>query len=189
MDPSQPDGELIRSVRAGDADALGRWYRLEHPRVWKLCLGLLADGHRADDVAQDAMLHLLDRLGSFDARQGWGPWRTAIVLNLCRDQVRRSEARERATMRSGDAGEAGPRALPDPRDAAERSEVREVVVAALAELTPREREAFVLRELEGLSSAETATALGIAEASVRTLLTLARRRLRAVLAPRLGYVE
>jgi RNA polymerase sigma-70 factor (ECF subfamily) len=189
--PPGPDAGLIEAVVAGRAEAIDRWYRMEHPRVWKLCLGFLADADRADDVAQDAMLHLLDKLDRWDDSSRWEPWRTSVVLNFCRDQVRRGGARRRAEERAGELEAAEPerRALPDPADEAARGELRGVIVDALSELSDREREAFVLRELEGLTAAETAGALGIGEGSVRTLLVLARRRLRTLLAPRLGYVE
>ncbi len=184
--PEPPPG-LIAAVRAGEAEALDRWYRGEHPRVWKLCLGFLADRAEADDVAQEAMLHLFDRLDDWDPGRPWSAWRNTVVLNLCRDRVRRRAARRRAEDRAAEAG--FPDRLPDPARAAEGGEVAEVLRAALAELTPREREAFVLRELEGLATGEVAAQLGVGESTVRSLLTLARRRLRGLLAPRLGIAE
>ena len=77
-----------------------------------------------------------------------------------------------------------PARLPDPLSAAQQSEVRDILMAALTELTPREREVFVLRDLEGNTTAESAVALGVGESTVRSLLTLARRRLRALLGER-----
>lgn len=188
---SQPDPSpaLIAAVLAGEAEAIDSWFRAEHPRVWKLCLGFLAERTEADDVAQDAMLHLLDRLGSFDPSGGrpgsqYGAWRNAVVLNQCRDRVRRSSARRRAEDRAG--AERLPVSLPDPAGEVAGAEFQEVLTAALAELSPREREAFVLCELEAHKTSEAARTLGIGESSVRSLLTLARRRLRGLLAPRLG---
>jgi RNA polymerase sigma-70 factor (ECF subfamily) len=175
---------LVLAVRAGDATALDRWYREEHPRVWRLCLGLLANAAEAEDAAQDAMLHLLDRLGRWDARRSWAAWRNAVVVNLCRDRMRRLGALRRAEERAAETRL--PTSLPSPVSAAERAEVREAVVAALDALSPREREAFVLCDLEGFAPAEAAGALEIAESSVRSLLSLARRRLRNLLAPRLS---
>lgn len=178
---------LIAAVRAGEAQAIDRWYRAEHPRVWKLCLGFLADAAEADDVAQDAMLHLFDRLDGWDPARPWVGWRNTVVLNLCRDRTRRRTARRRAEESVAEF--AAPTPLPDPHAEAARGEVGDVVRAALVELTPREREAFVLCELEGLPTAEVAAQLGVGESSVRSLLTLARRRLRGLLAPRLGMTE
>jgi DNA-directed RNA polymerase specialized sigma24 family protein len=59
----------IPAIRAGDAEALARWYRAEHPAVWRLCLGFLAERAEADDAAQDAMLKLLDTLDRYDPRR------------------------------------------------------------------------------------------------------------------------
>ena len=174
----------IRAIRAGDADALARWYRAEHPAVWRLCLGFLADRTEADDAAQDAMLQLLDTLDRYDPRRPWPLWRNSIVLNQCRDRRRRRAARQRAeTAVVQETSSAPP---DDPADAAARAEVGDLVTQSLAHLSPREREAFVLHDLEGDSTAEVAAALAIAESTVRVLLATARRRLRELLAPRLA---
>lgn len=181
-EPADADGErrLVDAVLAGDAPAIDRWYRREHPSVWRLCLGFLADGAEAEDVAQDAMLKLHDRLDRWDRARPYAAWRNALVLNLCRDRLRRRAARERVEMEAP-----LPRELPDPARAAERGEVREMLQRALASLSPREREAFVLRELEGHATSEVALVLEVGESTVRSLLTLARRRLRELLGERL----
>ncbi len=181
-DPTAVD-ELIASVRNGDAEAIDAWYRLEHPHVHRLCLGMLADATEADDLAQDAMLHLLDKLDDWDARRTYRPWRTTVVVNLCRDRWRRLGSRARAEERA--SLEPLP-SVPDPSHAAEAAEVRAALTKALRSLTPREREVFVLRDLEGNSTREAAHLLEIGESSVRSLLTLARRRLREVLGPALA---
>jgi len=129
------------------------------------------------------MLHLLDHLSQRDPRRPYRAWRTTLVLNLCRDRGRRSATRAR--HEEGAARRRPEQALPDPADAASQAEVRRLLVDTLASLPEREREAFVLRDLEGYSTAEVATALGIVPSSVRSLLTLARRRLRQRLGPAL----
>ncbi|MFT5080739.1 MAG: RNA polymerase sigma factor (sigma-70 family) [Planctomycetota bacterium] len=180
--PSEPNWiALIPRVIAGDGDSLDTWYRAEWPVVYRLCLGLLADHSAAEDAAQDSMLRLTDRLATWDAARSYGPWRTSVVLNLCRDCLRRRTTRSEAA-----AFEAGnTRPLPDPSVHAERAEVQAALEEALLELTDREREAFVLRDLEGMSTEHVADAMAIAASSVRSLLTLARRRLRNLLAHRL----
>lgn len=181
-----PD-DLVPAAIAGDAEAAARLYRLEHGVVWRLCLGLLADREEADDAAQDAMLHLLDHLDRWDRRRPWAAWRNTLVLNHCRDRIRRTAARRRAETEA--AARALPQVLPHPQSVAERSEINEIVAASLKRLTPREREVFVLHDLEGSATSEVAAALAVAESTVRVLLATARRRLRELLAPKLAGVS
>ncbi len=183
MTSSAPDDrDRLAAVVRGDGDALDAWYRHEHPVVHRLCTGFLANTAEADDATQDALLALLDSLPRWDSARDWPRWRNTIVLNHCRDRLRRRQARSRAE----DAGarHAPPAALPAPDDLAAAREVREVLMSVLVELSPREREVFVLRDLQGEAGADVAAAMGIGESSVRSLLTLARRRLRRLLEER-----
>lgn len=175
---------LASAVLARDPDAVGPWFEAEHPQVWKLCFGMLADDAEADEAAQDAMLHLHDHLDSWSPDKAYAPWRNAVVTNLCRDRLRRVRARRRNETRA--AEQRGlPDRLPAPEDRARRTELRELLRQALSILSPREREVFVLRDLEQRSTLEVAATLSIGESSVRSLSSLARGRLRRLLAARL----
>jgi RNA polymerase sigma-70 factor, ECF subfamily len=180
--PSSP--ALLEAVRRGDPRALERWYRTEHPRVWRTCLGLVADPAEADDLAQDAMLKLADRLDRRDPAVPYAAWRTKVVVNLCRDRRRRIDARRRAE--EAGASERPELPLPDPSEIASQAELKEILRDVLQRLPEREREAFVLRELERFTTAEVALAMEVGESTVRSLTTLARRRLRELLEPRLA---
>lgn len=187
MQPTPPDPwpSLIARIQSGQPEATDVWYRREWPNVYRLCLGFLADHSAAEDAAQDAMLRLADRLsaGVHDLRD-YEKWRTTVVLNLCRDALRRRARRDRAE--SEPPPHLAGRTLPNPHDLADQAEVRATLQGALKQLSEREREAFVLRDLQGLSTDEAANAMQIAASSVRSLLTLARRRLRTVLSPDLA---
>lgn len=178
-----PGPELLRAVLAGAPEAIDAWFRAEHPPVYRLCFGFLAHASEADDAAQESMLHLLDRLPEWDAHRPYRAWRTALVLNRCRDRLRRADARR--TAEEGAALQREERVLPGPGAELERAEVEECLALGLRALTPREREAFVLRDLEGLETSEVARTLAINASSVRSLTTLARRRLRELLGTRL----
>ena len=184
----------LEEVRRGEPQAVDAWFRSEHPEVYRLCFGFLADNAEAEDVAQDAMLHLLDRLEGWDSNRPYRSWRDTVVLNLCRDRARRNEARGRAHVAAAALTAESKRtgALPsagDPHGELERREVREVLMESLAALSPREREVFVLRDLEERSTSDAATCLGVTDSTVRSLLTLARRRLRGILDERLPGIE
>ena len=192
--PATSAEALVPAVLAGDPAALDAWYRAEHPRVWRLCTGLLASREGAEDAVQDALMQLSDRLDRWDPARPYAAWSGRVVVNLCRDRLRRLESRRRAETAAGRAALEQATALPragalDPLDAAAREDTARLFERALASLAPREREAFVLTDLEGGATRDTAEAMGIANGTVRTLLALARRRLRERLAPHLGLSD
>jgi RNA polymerase sigma-70 factor (ECF subfamily) len=186
MDDDSSQLELIRAVLSGNSAAWGEFYRSEHPKVYRLCYGFLVDAAEAEDVAQDAMLQIVDRLETFDQNRKFDTWRNTVAANLCRDRLRRKASRQRAE--EGAAVVAAlrrPTGGPDPAEQVSQSEIMELLQSSLASLTPREREVFVLRDLEGATSSEAAHVLEVSEGTVRSLLCLARRRLRSILGPRL----
>ena len=121
----------------------------------------------------------------WDPARPYAPWRTRVVLNLAREAQRSRDRRTHHEEAAGARWHA--RALPDPGEVAAARDVRRVLEDSLASLPDREREVFVLVDLEGSTPSEAAELLGIAGSTVRAALSLARRRLRARLAPRLGH--
>jgi len=177
MAPAANDEATVLAAAAGDPEAMDAFCRRQHPLVYRLCLGFLACCAEAEDAAQDGMLRLLDQLGHWDRTRSFATWRNAVVLNLCRDRLRRARRRRAAETRrpeTAPAVEAADAAL-------QRAETRLVLERALRVLPPREREALVLRELEGSDTADVALVMGVSPGTVRSLVTLARRRLRQLL--------
>ena len=186
MPTDRSQTELIRAVLGGNSAAWGEFYRNEYPRVYRLCYGFLVDTAEAEDVAQDAMLQIVDRLSTFDQSRRFDTWRNTVAANLCRDRLRRKASRKRAEEAAAEVEALRPPPREnDPSNAVTRSEILELLKSSLASLTPREREVFVLRDLEGASSSEAAHVLEVSEGTIRSLLCLARRRLRTLLGPRL----
>lgn len=185
------DDDLLAMYAAGDRAAARVLAGRLLPRVLAYAARLLGgDRAEAEDVAQEAMLRLW-RMAS-----GWRPgeakvstWLYRVVTNLCTDR-RRGAARRAQPM--GDD-------LPDAADGAPGAEARMVqearaaaLDAALAALPDRQREAVVLRHIEGLSNPEIAGIMGIGVEAVESLTARGKRALAAALAPRrdaLGYAE
>ena len=172
---------LARLAVGGGDDAVDAWFRADHPTVWKLAFGFLGHAAEADDLAQEAMVKLLDHLKEWDMRRSYRAWRSTVVANLCRDRLRRLETRSRAEARRAPRSAA----LPGPEAALDQGEIRDLLAQALDILSPRERQVFVLRDLEDHSHAEIAEVLEISESSVRSQLTVARQRLRDHLSRRI----
>ncbi len=178
---------LARGLRLGQ-DVLGMWYEAAYPGVLRLCRGFLgpAAAGTAEDVAQDAMLRLVDQIDRWDPARPYGGWERTVVLNVARNHLRAASRRsdhENAAATLDSMGSAG---LPDPADAASAKEVGALVQRCLGLLSPREREAFVLVDLEGLAPKAAAEVMGVAASNVRAVLSLARRRLKEALAPHLA---
>ncbi len=185
--PRTDNNDVVLRARLGDAQAMDSWLRRDHPSVFRICLGFLGDYAAAEDLAQEAMVKLMDRLDSWNASKSFRAWRNTVVANLCRDRLR---IRKHATFEPlNSTREQRTPAHSGPNRDAESNELKVILIDALGNLSPREREVFVLRDLEGIPTAEVAITLAVTESSVRSILTLARRRLRDLLSRRLDLDE
>ncbi len=173
---------MVLRARQGNPEATDIWLRRDYPEVFRLCLGLLGNYATAEDMAQEAMIRVMDRWQDWNSKRSFRAWRNALVTNLCRDRLRHM-ARRRT---EGLAEDACLESAGDPTAPLRSRDIRTALMAALLTLPEREREVFVLRDLEGLGTSEVAATLGIAASTVRSFLTLARRRLKGLLARRLN---
>ncbi|MFT7617317.1 MAG: RNA polymerase sigma-70 factor (ECF subfamily) [Planctomycetota bacterium] len=179
----EEDDALVMRARLGNVDAIDQWLRRDFPLVFRVCLGFLGNYADAEDLAQESMIKLLDRLEKWSPEKSFRSWRNSVVANLCRDRLRQ---RKRTAFEMIDPDNLKPKiGITQPQQNAESAELQSTLIHALQSLSPREREVFVLRDLEGVPTAEVATTLAVQESSVRSLLTLARRRLRDLLSKRL----
>lgn len=174
--------EVVLRARRGNPEATDIWLRRDYPEVFRLCLGLLGNYATAEDMAQEAMIKIMDRWQDWNSQRSFRAWRNALVTNLCRDRLRHMARHQTAAL--GD--DSCLRIDSDPAATLKSRDIRTALMEALSTLPEREREVFVLRDLEGLGTGEVAATLGIAASTVRSFLTLARRRLKGLLARRLN---
>jgi RNA polymerase sigma-70 factor, ECF subfamily len=179
---------LIAQVQRGQNELFYELVRPYERRVYAAALAILRNESDAEDVAQDAMLKALAHIGQFRAEARFSTWLIQITVNeaLMRRRRERTAMTEAIDDRRDDEGEYTPRDFADwreiPSEALERKEVRQKLAEALASLDRKYREVFVLRDMEQLNIQETAEALGISVASVKTRLLRARLMLRDLLA-------
>lgn len=180
--------ELISQVQRGRTDLFYELVRPYERRVYAAALAILRNEADAEDTVQEAMLKALANLQQFRAESRFSTWLIQITVNEA--LMRRRRERTRMTQAIEDnrdeEGEYTPRDFADwreiPSEALERKEVRQKLAEALASLDQKYREVFVLRDMEQLNIQETAEALGISVASVKTRLLRARLMLRDLLA-------
>ena len=180
--------DLIAQVQGGQHELFYEIVRPYERRVYAAAMAILRNETDAEDVAQEAMLKALANIRQFRAEARFSTWLIQITVN----EALMRRRRERAGMIEGiddhrdEEGEYTPRDFADwreiPSESLERKEVRQKLLEALNSLDRKYREVFVLRDVEQLNIQETADALGISVASVKTRLLRARLMLRDLLA-------
>ena len=180
--------DLIARVQRGENDLFYELVRPYERRVFAAAFAILRNETDAEDVAQEAMLKAFAHIRQFRAESRFSTWLIQITVNeaLMRRRREKTVVMEGIDERRDDESEYTPREFADwreiPSEALERKEVREKLTQALASLDRKYREVFVLRDMEQLNIQETAEALGISVASVKTRLLRARLMLRDLLA-------
>ena len=179
--------DLIMSVQRGQNELFYELVRPYERRVYAAALAILHNEQDAEDTAQEAMLKAFANIRQFRAEARFSTWLIQITVNeaLMRRRRERTVVMEGIDRRDEES-EYAPRDFADwreiPSEALERKEVRQRLAEALGALDRKYREVFVLRDMEQLNIQETAEALGISVASVKTRLLRARLMLRDLLA-------
>jgi RNA polymerase sigma-70 factor (ECF subfamily) len=189
-----PESELVASCRTGDAQAFARLVQLHEGMVVNLSARLLGDPEEARDVAQEVFLQVFKRLDAFEGRSSLKTWIYRIAVNQCHNRRRFWNRRRRDKERPLDDRVLAPLAETEANDAQStrrdaspyqetlRHERARIVQSALLELCFEHRSVLVLREVEGLSCEEVASALGVPEGTVKSRLSRAREAMRRKLA-------
>ncbi len=179
---------LIAQVQRGQHELFYELVRPYERRVYAAALAILRNEADAEDAAQEAMLKAFANIRQFRAEARFSTWLIQITVNeaLMRRRRERTVVMEGIDDRRDDEADYAPRDFADwreiPSEALERKEIRQRLAAALGTLDRKYREVFVLRDMEHLNIQETAEALGISVASVKTRLLRARLMLRDLLA-------
>jgi len=179
--------ELKRGVPGADKRLVQQYNRT----LWRIARGILRDDGEAEEAVQDAYLRAFSRIGNFRGDSSLGTWLARITINeALRRLHRRRETADLAGLVDGvDADHCGgPLAptTPTPEQATARGEVRRMVERAVDALPTPYRLAFMMRMLEHMSIEETAAALHIPAATVKTRLHRANQQLRESLGAELA---
>jgi len=182
--------DLIQRVCAGEKQL---FYDLVQPHersIFRAAFAVLRNEQDAEDVAQEAMLKALTHLQGFRKESKFSTWLIQITINEARMRLRKDRRHLYDSIDQGlenDDGDYIPRDFADwreiPSEALEQQRLKEALQAAIARLAPKYQEVFLLRDVEHVNIADTAQALGITEASVKTRLLRARLQMRDALAP------
>lgn len=190
-DGTSNDDGLVARARAGDRAAFGALVRTHSPDLFRVCVRITGDAALAEDAMQEAFVDAWRALPRFEARARFSTWLHRIAVNAALG-VRRSRApwgRRLVDDPEGEQLAAAPDHAPGPEQLVHAAGLGAAASAALEQLTPLERTAFVMRHHEGASITEIRTALGGSENSVKQAIFRAVRKLRTALEPYLTEMD
>jgi RNA polymerase sigma-70 factor, ECF subfamily len=193
----ESDEELLRRLRAGDEGAFVTLVERYNGSMLRLALSFVPSRAVAEEVVQDTWLAVLRGLAGFEGRSSLRTWMFTILVN----RARTTGSREQRTIPVADTGPVvdasrfGPDGawsappelwIEEAENRVEAGKLADLLRSAIDGLPDRQREVVLLRDVEGLSSAEVCSALAISEANQRVLLHRGRGKLRQALESGLG---
>ena len=184
------DGEIVRRVLEGDLVLFELLMRRHNQRVYRAIRGILRDDDESEDVMQEAYVRAYEHLAQFEGRAQFSTWLTRIAVN---EALRRLAERGRLDPLDEEQseGENGTMAAfqsnsPTPESNASNSELKDLLEEAILALPVTYRAVTVLRDIEEMSTAETAEVLSLTETNVKVRLHRAHELLRGALFARAG---
>jgi RNA polymerase sigma-70 factor (ECF subfamily) len=183
------DAAAVSRARTGDTDAFRVLVERHSRSLFRLAFRMTGNQQDAEDVVQDSFMRAYKQLGKFDERASFGTWLYRIAANASLDLVRSRKRRQEhmapqdADTEFDDTVTALPSSDPTPERMALSGEVRQRVEAAMQELSPTERTAFVLRHFEGMCIEDVSRVLECQPGAAKHSVFRAVQKLRRALEP------
>ena len=172
------DEQIVAQVLDGQTALFEVLMRRHNERIYRAARAILRDEREAEDVMQQAYVNAYTHLRQFDRRAAFSTWLTRIAVH---ESLARARRRGRYQQLDEDVVPEiamATQETPDPERQAMTRELAGFVESAVDRLPDGSREVFVMREVQGLDTAETAACLGISEDAVKTRLSRAKAALR-----------
>jgi RNA polymerase sigma-70 factor (ECF subfamily) len=183
-EPISEELVLVNAARGGDVASFEKLVRKYDRNVFRIANHITQNREDAEDVVQDAFLKAFMNLGQFQGQSKFYTWLVRIAVNEALMRLRRRRPERMVSLDEDiNTGEDTiPREVadwsPNPEQLYNQSELREILQKTIQGLPPSFRTVFVLRDVEGLSTEETADALNLSIPAVKSRLLRARLQLR-----------
>jgi RNA polymerase sigma-70 factor, ECF subfamily len=187
-----PDDQLVQRMSEGDVDALNVLYDRYARAVFSFAVRIVRDGRIAEEVLQEAFMRSWQQSGRFELNSGnYASWLLSITHNLAIDEVRKSQRRpQRADLVDiSDVLRSEVDTTVNVEEAAEATELRGVIRAAMDHLPEPQRRVIELAYFEGLSQREIAAFLNEPLGTIKTRMRLGMQKLKDVLAEQEGLQD
>ncbi|MBD3348156.1 MAG: sigma-70 family RNA polymerase sigma factor [Candidatus Eisenbacteria bacterium] len=177
------DSELVSLAKAGDGDAFGELVSRHESKVYGLCIKMLGNPEDAEDCLQEVFIKAFEALPDFREEARFSTWLYRIAYNACLMRIRKRKLDTVPLDKPVQIGEEKMQRdvadwTTDPRADVMNDELNEMLRKHINELQPDNRIVFVLRDIHGLSTDDTANVLGLSVPAVKSRLHRARLFLR-----------
>src|SRR5512140_1637220 len=183
-EPVSDELALVRAAKAGDISAFESLVKRYDRNVFRIANHITQNREDAEDVVQDAFLKAYENLGQFQGQSKFYTWLVRIAVNEALMRLRRRRPERMVSLDEDVKTEEDsmPREIadwtPNPEQQYNQAELKDILSRTIQGLPPSFRTVFVLRDVEGLSTEETAEALGLSIPAVKSRLLRARLQLR-----------
>lgn len=167
--------QLVHRCQQGELAAFSELFKAQETAVYRLALTILQNEQDAEDAVQDVFLRIFEQIKRYQGQSAFKTWLTAIVVNSCRDKLRRRKVR-RAFSLDWLRGHASHHNVPD--EVSQRQQAQALWTLIDTHLDDKHRLPLILHYHERLPCAEVADILGIRISTVYSRLNTARQRLR-----------
>ena len=187
------DAELVERIRTGETALYDTLMRRYHQRLYRIARVILRNPEEAEDVVQEAYVRAYTHLDQFAGAAKFSTWLTKIAVHEALARLRKRSRIVGADPVKGAEKSSGMESLessiPNPEVQAFEKQTLEMLEAAIEAMPDNLRSVFVMREMEEMSTAETAECLGLSDAAVKIRLHRARKLLRRDLYLRVGALS
>jgi len=182
------DEDIVSRVLEGQTALYEVLMRRHNERIYRAARSIVKDEDEAEDVMQQAYVNAYFHLRQFDRRARFSTWLTKIAINDALGRHRKRGRYEPVDFAEQENQAVERQPSRNPEQHAFAGELRSLLESSIDELPDGLREVFMLRDVDGLNTAETAECLGVSEDAVKTRLSRARAALRNDLADRAGIM-
>jgi RNA polymerase sigma-70 factor (ECF subfamily) len=185
--PALAETDLVRLAQEGGLGAFEELVARHRDKIYARAYSMMRNEDEALDLSQDAWVKGWRRLAQFQGDSSFVTWMTRIVINLCLDQLRKQKRQRTESIDAFEEDGGGierqmPIVTPNPTEGLERTELRQRIDRALAQLSHEHRTVLVLHEFEELEYKEIAKRMKCSIGTVMSRLFYARRRMASLLA-------
>lgn len=183
------DEDVVLKVLEGEKELFEILMRRHNRRLFRVARSILQNDSESEDVVQDAYVRAYAHLGSFEGRSKFATWLTRIAIYEALSRKRRDRrigSMEVEVLADGDPRDLSGRTNRSPEQQAIDDQLRAVIERAIDRLPLHYRTVFMLRDVQGMDTTETAECLGIQEQAVKTRLHRARKALKGFLEVSVG---